>query len=213
MHSTDQGSARSEISGKAVLWTCMAVWAISFFLPALRTNSLFLQENELGFQAFLSSVMGFFVPIYGWLWPVNLFLALAPVFAGRMSRGKNIRVYIFLLCAWTALPLGVPIYQSLDYAHHITQLEVGFYVWQFSLLGTATWFIWMLYRRDVLLVAMSLVAVSFLFGSAVITPEYIARRDLRNAVREAEGRIAAFEHTGQPESVSFPGWELTKFVN
>jgi hypothetical protein len=109
--------------------------------------------------------------------------------------------------------LGVPIYQSLDYAHQITQLEVGFYVWQFSLLGTATWFLWMLYRRPVLLVAMSLVAVSFLFGSAVITPEYIARRDLRKAVREAEGRIAAFEHTGQPESVSFPGWELTKFVN
>jgi hypothetical protein len=109
--------------------------------------------------------------------------------------------------------LAVPIYICTDQHHLIARLEIGYYLWQLSLIGAATWFLWMHFRRFAIVAAAGLIAVSFLIGSATIAPTFVLRRDLRKELRRTEAGITDFERTGRPEFINLPGAEVNNFVD
>jgi hypothetical protein len=183
---------------KAWLWLCMAAWVLSFFLPAFQGF-----KSGLGFEAFVSSVIAFFVPIYGWVWPVNIFIVLAPLYARRIEQGKG-GMYVFWLCAWSLFPLAMPFFQRFATTWNLPQLKAGYYLWQISLLGTATWFLWIVSRRRVILAGAGVIAASLLVGWLWAVPYYDARAQLRAAIQAVDLQIADFERTGKPAPRASP---------
>jgi FecR protein len=202
----DQSSVRIRPEDKTFLWLCMAAWALSFFLPAYEKSNNLLMKSGLGIEAFLYSLIAFYFrsPTYGLLWPVNVLVALAPAFARRLEKGKG-RVYVLLLCAWSVYPLLIPLNQFLGSRPDVDRLEIGYYLWQISLLGTATWFLWVIFQRPAIVAGSALFTASLLLVPPIVADHQAHLQFLNGmhvAIGEAEKAMAGYEQTGKPVRVS-----------
>jgi hypothetical protein len=182
-------------SVKVWLSIFLGAWVISFFLPAVSIRD---QGPGPGWEVAWTAFVLFFVQIKGmrllfvpsiWLVWTNLFMLIAPFELKQLERGEG-RVYAVLFSVATAITVVVAYVQRLLW---VTGLQVGFYLWAFSLIATAGLFVrnlWpnQLARLPAACLMAALVAlpvyrgeVDFLPSTGKSKPEFI-QADTRPAV-------------------------------
>lgn len=220
MNPAKHSATADKAAATITFWVCMTAWLLSFFLPAFRGDGFWVKSGN-GFDAFITSIFLILVPVYGWVWLPNIFVAVAPFYARRIERNKSSTGYVVGLCLCSIFPLAVPTAISLGYSPGaLFRLEAAYYLWQISLLATATWFLWSAYRTRSVLVAWGLVTGLLLSGSFVVAPAYSlhkhvreARINLQAAAREADRQIQAFENGGRPELIAIPKVRDSQYLN
>ena len=121
------------------LWIFLGAWVVSFFLPAV---SIMGNKPGRGWETAWTALILFFVPVKGawlifipgiWLVWVNLFMLIAPFEIKQLQRGQG-RVFAVLFSIATAITVVIAYIPRLSW---VTGLQVGFYLWAFSLIATA----------------------------------------------------------------------------
>lgn len=133
---------------RVLLGVCLAAWAISFLLPAVKLPTLTFGPDRpaLGWEIALDALVLLVVPVKGaWLgflpplWTVliNVFMLLAPFKLKRIEKGES-RVFAVLFSIAAATPVFLaylPV--SLGFLGLGFPLFIGFYLWDFSMLSVA----------------------------------------------------------------------------
>jgi hypothetical protein len=133
--------------GISLFWGLFVLWIISFTLPAVRSSNFpnGFSETDYGYHLAFISIYFVWVPYFGQLWIVNIFMLLAPSFVKRSEPGKR-SAYVYLLAIAAILPLPLLFMKTLPLVLNAFRAWLlSFYVWQGSLLGMAIWFV--LFRR------------------------------------------------------------------
>jgi hypothetical protein len=128
--------------GIRLFWAILIAWAVSFILPAAKSKSFpdGYPETRYGFEMALTSIVFAWVPYFGQLWIVNVFVALAPAFIKRVKQGNG-RTYLFLLVTLALLPSPLLFTKKVPLLFDRFEYWLaGFYLWQAAALGMAGWY-------------------------------------------------------------------------
>jgi hypothetical protein len=150
-------------------WLSLAVWAVSFFLPAVLEVQNWGGTNRLaGWGAAYDALVLFFVPVKGGFLSLephvfsglaNFFMLWAPFEIRRVRQSKG-RVFTVLFLVVTAVAVGL-VFLPHPEAVGIQGLLIGYYLWTFSLVAATAWFSWAVWRNSIgLLPSMILAGVT-----------------------------------------------------
>jgi hypothetical protein len=181
------------------LWLSLAMWVISFFLPAFRSSDWGAEKIMPGWEAFYTAIVLFFVPVKGTLLTLephvasvitNFFMLAAPLEVGRARRCQA-RVYsIFFLLA-SAIPVGLTFIGG--------TFLLGFYFWTFSITVSAAWFMWASWRKWFAVLPSVLLAAGLLS-----LPSREQREELHALIDRLEIELDAMRATGSEPSLANP---------
>lgn len=131
-------------SQKTVLVILVAIWAASFFLPALRGPGSTSGDMMPGYlAAFLSAICLRVGVLGGQDWGLglylgsfclaNLFMVALPFALRRIRRGKG-ALFLKLMVAWDLLTFSYVLSRPINREYH--PVSVGWWMWEISLFGT-----------------------------------------------------------------------------
>jgi hypothetical protein len=117
----------------ALLVLFLFLWLMSFFLPADYAEHFpnAGASAEAGWEAAFSSIVIFWVPIYGQLWIGNVFMILSP---GRLRRRGTGKIFLRFFWFFALIPLIYP-YFPLAGLDRVKKMGAGYYVWECSMIG------------------------------------------------------------------------------
>jgi uncharacterized membrane protein YdjX (TVP38/TMEM64 family) len=124
-----------------LFWALIAAWIASFILPAMKSSSFpnGYAEIHYGFDLAFYSIYFIWVPYFGQLWIVNIFMALAPLQVKRVREGKGL-AYLLLLAVAALFPLPLLFMKPSLVLNKFQAWLPGFYMWHGALVGVAAWF-------------------------------------------------------------------------
>lgn len=185
-------------SSPNLLWICLVVWVISFFLPAAETAGWTGRQTEFGWQVALEALAFFFVPIKGaWfgfdphVWSVfaNFFMLWAPFQIKRLKK-TNGRTFAIAFAIAAAVPVGLLfIPESMDLAS-VRAFEVGFALWALSILGASAWFSWTVWSKGMALLPNIVLAATLFCGIFIWSPFLQGQRHRAEQLGEQDAKLA-----------------------
>lgn len=146
------------LHGPLVLLLALALWGVSFAVPAITFpppltpgpvlgthNGLQAASDSLLIFALVSSEILGRHPIHmlawlaffsrgGALWFANILMLLAPLVYLIVRQRRYATPFLVLLWLWTLLPLAFPVHLLLSHNPNDVKLRYGFYLWWSSLL-------------------------------------------------------------------------------
>jgi hypothetical protein len=185
---------------RIALWTLVAIWIVSFFLPAfvdIRGSLGGGPSINLGLEAAVCSILTIPNPIYGVAWTANIFMIIAPFLANRAYDGKArafaILFYLSALIGW--LCAFAPFRFS---RVEVGYLTTGYFVWLLSILSAATLFLATAFRRWLVAIPSGLLVCSLVYA-----PQHMLNLRYDRIVQNANAILYRVESGGPgPSSVN-----------
>lgn len=185
----EKSSTHRIVPVQIIFWLFFAGWVVSFFLPAYTGPGSFGggTVTVYGRGAAIGSMLSFFRPVYGWAWIANVFMALSPFRVSGARHGKG-QVYATLFIATALVGVACAFPPPKFSIPDVQTLQIGYFVWELSLLGTATWFLWSAFHRSILLLPGLILAYSLFYA-----PEHMLKLRSYRVIENMKAAIKALE--------------------